>query len=616
MANQSRFSSATLQNGLKSMAAELNVTKKRAADFLDDLGQVEPQDVVDQDLPGENGAAPKELPEGEEGKEPKGKKIKNVEDAKAVLDEAKNDLQNVVDSLDGICGQVEEEEKKASFRRQNDRYAANIQTLAQMSQKVIQDADDAMSHWSFLSALKNPAKGIQDSNLKQVAQTLQDVENINKIVERSASRRYGTAVPPTGAEFSGDKWPEGKNTAEVENRAWADGAAKFHKDRKFEDARTNPAVDNRLNVVDYSRDEKPYVNASFVMVPENKYASYWDIEDTLTGKRILADFANAPANLGQKNEYGFRQFSSSQYGEKVVNKIMEQETSKTASDKPVDGIEIVRQLLNGRYASVKEAAEPKVKDKAAIRRYYKDAYGDPGYAKKMVAADESKAEEKKEEKKEEKAEKAEEKAEKKEEKKEAKQAAEDPAKMDIAYKPADEHPADKNKGEAKDGPGKLSAQDPQVIKAKAFKAVELARKYAAIGAIPFTKEAILNKSREIQKLSSEDYDSKSKTLDEIPVVNAAALKEAHIPDTETGVVGNPAEGVRDPKAQVKTEGVDNTVKSDAKVSSIVPQMTRESAGGASKFDFSGMFHTTASRLREKGIVPEKARIIRPKYRGA
>jgi len=286
----SRYSTATLQSGLKSMAAELNVTKKRAADFLEDLGEVAPNDVIDQEIPGESGEATKELPEGNK-EESKEKKIKTPADAKAVLEEAKTDLQNVVDSLDGICGQVEEEEKKASFKRQNDRYAGSIQTLAVSAQKVIQDADDAMNHWAFLSALKNPASKIQNSSLKNVAETLEDVDRINRIVDRTASRRFSTAVPPTGSEFTGDKFPGGKNPAEVENRAWADGAGKFQKDRKFEDARPNPAVDNRLNVEDYSRDEKPHVNASFVIVPENKYASYWDITDTLSGKRIIADFA-------------------------------------------------------------------------------------------------------------------------------------------------------------------------------------------------------------------------------------------------------------------------------------------------------------------------------------
>ena len=604
MVNQNRYSSATLQTGLKSMAAELNATKKRAADFLNDLDEVEPKDVVDQSIPEDEGSAPKELPENDK-EEKKEKKIKTPEDAKAVLEEAKLDLQNVVDSLDGICGQVEDEEKKASIRRQNDRYAGSIQALAQTSQKVIQDADDAMNHWSFLQALKNPASKIQNASLKQVAETLNDVERINRVIERSASRRFGTAVPPTGAEFTGDKFPNGKNPAEVELRAWEDGASKFHKDRKFEDARPNPAIDNRLNVEDYSRDDKPHVNASFVMVPENRFASYWDITDTKSGKRIIADFANAPSNLGVKNENGFQQFSSSRYGEKIVSKIMEQERVKTASSMPTDGIEAVRQLLNGRYASVKEAAEPKVKDKAAIRRYYKDAYGDGGYAKQMTAA-KSEEEEKAEE--EEKKEKKEEKAEEKEEKKAANEND-----MDIKYKPADEHPKDKNKGEAKSGPGKLSAQDPQAIKAKAYKAVELARVYASIGAIPFTKTAVLEKSREIQKLSDTDYASKLATLRELPVTNESALTLSHIPDTEKGVVGNNSEGVRDPKAQVKTEDINNEVKSDAKISSIVPQMTK-SANETSKYDFSSLFSTTASRLRDKGIIPEKSRIMRPKYR--
>jgi len=146
-----------------------------------------------------------------------------------------------------------------------------------------------------------------------------------------------------------------------------------------------------------------------------------------------------------------------------------------------------------------------------------------------------------------------------------------------------------------------------------MRAVELARKYASVGAIPFTKEAIYQKAASFMHLTDDEFCIKESTISEMPIVNEAALKQAHIPDTETGIVGNSKEGVRDPKASVKTEDINPNVRSDAKISkqsSIVPQLQVNPEGG--NLDLSSMFTTTLNKLARKGVDISVLRA--PKYR--
>jgi hypothetical protein len=114
------------------------------------------------------------------------------------------------------------------------------------------------------------------------------------------------------------------------------------------------------------------------------------------------------------------------------------------------------------------------------------------------------------------------------------------------------------------------------------------------------------------QLDDATFGIKEATIDELPIVSEAALKEAHIPDAETGIVGNLFEGVRDPKAQVKAEDVDSTVKSDAKISkqaNIVPQIQSQVPIG--KLSVADSFHTIENRLKQKGLDPTKTRLRMP-----
>ena len=187
--------------------------------------------------------------------------------------------------------------------------------------------------------------------------------------------------------------------------------------------------------------------------------------------------------------------------------------------------------------------------------------------------------------------------------------------MNIAYNPADDSVENKNRGEgfgeAKDGTGKISAQQEDIIMAQARRAIELAKVFASRNAsMPFTQEALLAKGREYMRLDDATFAAIEQTLNTLPIVNEAALREAHIPDTEKGIVGNRAEGVRDPKASVKSEDVDKSVVGDAKVQSnmLVPQLQVTAGQESPKLAFT----TTEGKILAKGGDINKLRL--PRYR--
>ena len=579
---------------LRDMRKDLLKAKSAVEEMEKDVEDTKPEDLVGEDTAGpdefnfqDKGEAGPDEDEGVEKetgeKEEKGKhKIENVGDAKKVIDEAKEDLTEVVDALDGLVGANEDEEKKASIKRWNDRYASNLNDLSIRAQKALGDAKASMKHWAFILNRKNVTANIKTPGLKQTLETVKEAQSVwQQLGTIFGHKKQSTNVPPTGSEFSGDKWPNGKNPAEVELRAWNSGADEFKRDKAKYDKLPNAAVDDRLTDEANPHDDKPHVNASFVYDPMNKFASYWDVIDTKTGRRVVADFNNVPASLSPNNRKGeneFIQFSSEDYGKKIASTVIE------------DGIESVRSMLSGHYVNAKEASllsqarDPKIKDKAKVRKYYADMYGDKPYAKDLTSAQKT-----------------------------AKEDGVDGG-MRVDYTPADEHPSEKNKEHTKDGPGKISAQDPTVILARTERAVEVARKFAACGAFPFTKEAIKNKARQLMQMNDVAFKIAEKTIDELPIVNEAALKEAHIPDTEKGIVGDTKTGVSDPKSKVETEDINATVKSDAKIAkqaSIVPQM--QDSAPMTK-DFTSSFNTTANRLGKMGIDINQTKIMKPRYR--
>lgn len=565
------LSSEEIKEGLRSMAGELNETKSNVQDFKKDVDDMSPDSMeFDQQTI-------EELPE--EDKE-KVKKIKTPEDAKKVLNEAKKDLDQVIEHLDSVLGQseVEEKEVEAGLKRASLNQMQSLDKLATAADNAIKDAKNAIRHWAFLKATHQPEKTIKNSSLKEAAETFRDLKGFFDTLEKAGFKVQATATPPTGAKFTGDKWPDGKNPAEVEIKNWESGAEKFDKDKKFEDQRWNSADENRLNDAEYDYDNKPFVNASLHIMP-NKYDSYWDIVDTLRKKRVLASFIGLPDSVGQKNANTFKEFTSKDWGRRITESAVKKHGWK----------EIVS-TLNAKGANYNQALQKiasGVEDKASVRKYYADAYGDPSYAKQMVEGESSDMKDR------------------------------------IGYKPEADEVEEFNKGEmigkAKEGPGKMSSykenkkeekdEDKKAaLKVKARRAVEVAKMYAATGAIPFTKQAMYEKTKQLFAMEDAQFLATESTLKEMPM-DESILKEAHIPDTEEGIVGDSKTGVREPSSTVTTENLSANIKSDGKINknaSFVPQTMVDNSFNSG--DLSSMFTTVASKLEKLNISKEKLRL--------
>lgn len=540
-----------LKADLTEMKKDLLQVKKAAEELMEDLKDAKPEDIsLDSEM------AP-------DKKEEHPVEIKTPEDAKKVLNEAVEDIQQVIDKVDGLAGQADEEVEKVAFKRSSDKYASTIQALASTADKAIEDATSALNHWSFLknrikvkeAALTNPA--LRDT-LTQVKEAHTLLEGIKSFL---GFNKQATAVPPTGAEFTGDKFPNKKNPADIENHHWEAGAQEFKKNKKKEDSMVNPATETRLTDAGNPHDEKPFVNASLFEEPGNKFGSFWVVADSKVGKQIKVAFVNIPPKIGPRNEYGFSQFSSKEWGIKLAERVTE------------IGLESVRTLTGGEYVHKTASLSSTAVEKGSIKKYYAEAYGDASYAKDLVAGDTKK--------------------------------------MDTAYVPKEKTVKDADTN-TKDGAGKLSSvEDPAVIKAKAHKMIGIAKKAAAAGIIDFNKQSLKSYASDLMKKSDAAVDAIEDTLDHSVIYNEAALKEAHIPDTESGVIGNTATGVSDPKSQVSTEDVNKNVASDAKIASFVPQMQKQASVQP---EVASMFTTLEKRLQEKGVDLTKTRVRKASYR--
>ncbi len=702
-----KITNKDIVQALSAMEKDLEDSKDEAEGLKNQVKDVEPDDLVGEELPLENDENDEN--ENEEEKSEKPENIKTPDQAKKVLNEATEDIQNVIDALDGLIGQTKEEETKASLRRLNDRYASDLKALRVSAEATINDTKDCISHWSFLSKISRKSSKSLSTTLssKDIVENVKEAHKMwNILGSIFGGKKEATAVPPTGAKFTGDKFEKGKNPAEIELRHWHAGADEFDRDKKKEDNQPNPAIDDRLIDEGNPHDTKPFVNASFVFVPNNKYASYWDIFDSKTNRRIQASFANLPSSLFEdlpaenrgKTDTTFNIFAAKGiYGSQIVTAVTER------------GLGQVQKELNGRSVSTAGFTPYSASDKSTIRKYYSDAYGDTKYAKELTLGGEASS-------------KGDigykpERCEVKEEIDERKQG---PGKISRLRKRADKEKKlidqllttiaaavadiveredvfdidssvgwvrnlikdikraiqegvesgikeddliltfdnwvditegwtikevkqikdlihsiyqgntkasfnkrawsqdvhiEENEGDGEineyneDEKGKRSL-DPRVVAARSQKAIEVARKCAAAGIIPFTKNALLRKGAELMRMSSAKFQILDDTLEQMPIYNEAALKEAHIPDTETGIVGNTAEGVSNPKSSVDTEDLNSNVRSDAKItsSSFVPQI-QHTSGRA--LDLSGEFTTTVKALEAKGVLDK---VRQPKYK--
>ena len=612
---------------LKNMLQDLGVVKASAVYLLNKLshdapesfmgageGEMSPEDsqAISPGLEGaepETGAGVPGEP-GAEGKpgEKKAPEVKTPEEAKKVVNEAIVDLKSVVEGIDNITEQGTDMEQKTSSQtfRLSSKVTSEIGVLTNQAVAALNDAQDAIAHYAWL--LKKKSNTTPSGNVF--------VENVKEGVKvwKELGQVLGTAVAPTGAEFSGDKLLP-KQPRAVEIKHFEAGNEKFHTDKAKDDKMPNAAAEPRLTDEGNPHELGAYVNSKAV-AKNDKFSSAIVIR-TLNkdkkGKYAVVTWDKLNDTIGPKTATNYAKFLSPGFSQNL-----EMHAKK-------NGIDALAAFLNADVDTIglqSTAREPKVEDKAKLRAYYADAYGDAEFAKELTSKDQKPVKTGTElamginqDK--------------------AGNVAKGGDDMNVAYKPqvdsAEEVEGGLEGGRKEDslgtGGAPVKGASLEVRQAKARQAVDLARLAASRGQIKFTKAAVAEKAHEIVKFSDEKFTAYKEILQSMPEVNSA-LKEARIPDdeeVEQGIIGNRHEAVRDPKAPVPTEGLNTQVKSDAKISqasidaqktrtaNVVPQLQVTSA--LTKESFVNNMDTLQNRLAKKGLtLPGSVRRVGPVYK--
>ena len=627
------LSTAAVNQNLKDMLLELRATKKFASYLLTKISGGMPEQFMgagegDMSTEDESGIGGPEIsapdkggppaggppeegqPEGNEfggnDEEKKEKEIKTPDEAKKVVNEAITDLKAVVDGIDAITGQGEDMEDKTSSKTA--RFSSKMQQefglLTRQAASAIDDARGAIRHWSFL--LKNKHTSAQASTSHDIVRNVKD--GIRVWQELGAV--LATAVPPTGAEFSGDKGINGdiNYAPKKELKWWQSANAEFKADKAKEDRMPNPTSEPRLVDAGNPHEFGAHVNAKIVQ--KNPVFGSAIVMRALNtegrGLYAVATWEGLSNAVGPKTEANYKIFTSEAFAKNVEDHIRK------------NGLEAVAAYLNAEVDGVglqSTAKEPKIKDKAKIRAYYADAYGDKEFARELTSG-----------------------------KKTATELGmginQDKAgavtkgtgtDMNVAYTPEkDSANAEEGGLEGGDssnsvGGGKVDTKASlEVRQARARQAVDFARLAASRNVIPFTKAAIAAKAREVVEFSNEKFAAQKELLESMPIVKDAALKEARIPDNEeveSGILANRHEAVREPRNSTgAAEGLDSSVKSEGRIaqastaSAAVPQLQSTSALG--KESFVSKLSTISNTLRGRGMNPEQEafRTVRPHYR--
>jgi len=605
------ITTSKVNQSLKEMLNELASVRNNATYLLNKLSTAEPETFV--------GAGRGELPEDaknldmtdsvtemdEKPGEMKGEEtqeIKTPEEAKKTLNEAITDLKSVVEGIDNITEQGKEMEEKTSSKtfRLSSKVQDEIGILTRQAIAAIDDANNAIRHWSFLLR-KSSSSSTKKSPLQEVVNSVKEA----KTVWQELGKVFSTAVPPTGAQFTGDKGIDGDvyYSAKKELKHFQSGYEEYKKDKEKEDKLPNAASEPRLVDEGNPHELSAYVNAK--AVKKNNVFSSAIVVRALNkdrkGKYAVVTWDKLSPVVGEKTAENYEIFLSPLFAKNVEYQVRR------------NGIDAVAAYLNADVdvigLSATSEREPRVKDKEKLRQYYKDAFGDAEFARELTSN-----------------------------KKKSDLGAginEDYAEMgvksgdemNVNYEPeleADDVEGGLEGGNDENSVGSGSPDTTaslEVRKAKARMAVDFSRLAASRGLIPFTKSAIASYAQKVVSYDDAKFQAQKELIESMPLVNEAALKEARIPEneeTESGIIANTHEAVRNPQNQnVSTEGVSQEVRDDAKIArtaAIVPQLHVNSS--LQKESFINYLDTYTNRLRKMGLDPESEsfRKVRPHYR--
>jgi len=352
-------------------------------------------------------------------------------------------------------------------------------------------------------------------------------------MSKSISKK-GAAYPPTDAQFTGDKQIS-PVPQEKELSHWHEGDARGDRDKSTEERYDLNNIGDRIEL--YERIKT--LTADLRRSKESALESMWSIRDgnTHLGNITFADVVRVEdkENGGYDRE-NYATFLSDDYGEELKYAVMMhgpealQNGFASLTEEQLTQIETlaseVRQSKFADLEGAKEAAlniirafeSPEVPDKGKLIAYFTDAYGDAEYARKLVNALLARRE------------------------KLAKAIQ-----VGLQYKAAYES---------------VTKQSSRKVRAR--RALDVANTMKDKGLI--TEAGVKDKAIEIAKYTDEQFEAVA------GLFGLAAPDEdfeRHMQDAATaGIVGNPLEGVRNPKAKADTEDLQPEVKSDAKLSSL------------------------------------------------
>lgn len=504
---------------------------------------------------------PEEKPEAGERK-PEEKKPADV---KEVLQNAVKDLKEVHEDLVEVEEKLEGNAEKplAKVLDGKKRYGRRLKTAVEEALKeakpVIEDAQDAVKDAQEiiedtikdLKTVEKPGAGERKPEEKDEKPKERDeggenvTDKLNEIVSSADSikkahahlteifgEKEASAFPPTGAKDPGDY---GEPPVAKELSTWKGFNQEYEK-MKGKEKRTE--FDTPAGRVDLLTG----IVAKLFLNKEKRGDSYWLVTKQGSDFAVKSTFVDV-AGENQTDE-NFKKFCSDFYKLQILKSITASGLDDTRREMfgkwvkvkkqatPFEGKEI-KEVPKGLYETdetdkksgqPRTGVEPEDAPKVAgDKKYYTDAFGDSGFAGELTKA------------------------------KVAKMVKEnDDLRKKVKALEAD-----------------------NIADALAKKAVDLARKAAAAGVIPFDVENVTEKAKEYSDLDDAGFKAVEETLDALPVVNSRALKAYQIPEAENvkdGIIYNDQDSVHKEKIEgkhpdeLKLENMKPDVEQAAKLS--------------------------------------------------
>jgi len=365
---------------------------------------------------------------------------------------------------------------------------------------------------------------------KKLEEVVSNVESIKRahdqLVTIFGEKKEATSYPPTGAKDPGDY---GEPPVEKELSTWKGFNQEYEKMKGKEERTEFDTPEGRVDLL-------TGIVAKLFVSQEKRGSSYWLITRTGNDFAVKSAFVDVAGKDNQTDE-NFKKFCSNSYKLQILKAVSTIGLDNTRREMYGSWVKVmtkkaaefvgkpIKEVPKGEYDTHekdKKSGDPRkgveptdVKAGVNEKSYYSEAFGDPGYAAQLVKQN-------------------------------------------------------------KDLKRKVQALETEkVADALAKRAVDLARKAAAVGAIPFEADAITEQAKDYALLDENAFEAVEKTLDSLPVVNSKALHAYQIPEAEnvnSGVVYDATDSVRKERIEgkhpdlLKVDNMNKDVVDNAKLS--------------------------------------------------